>query len=299
MDPLKIRPMMDDLGDLDPAVIAKMTDPRKPEAVLIGREKLQAIGQEAAFHASGSARVKLTGFNYRGLDTEVEIVGLLPDGRYNQSAIMNVAYFNAALDKYKRDNGRPHDLSGKRLNLIWLRVPDRETFDRVGTIIENASVFNDRPLKVETASSGVSSFLEGYKDLIWYGRYYLVTAILVIMSLVMANAISITVRERRTEMAVMKVLGYRPNQILRLVLGEALLVGATSGLVAATATYAFFNWRWGGIPFRIGFFPVFRIPEFAMIWGLGIGSTTAFLGSFFPAWVARSVKVSEVFSKVA
>src|SRR6516225_5788619 len=49
MDPTKIRPMMDDLGDLDPALIAKMTDPRKPEAVLIGREKLQAIKQEEAF----------------------------------------------------------------------------------------------------------------------------------------------------------------------------------------------------------------------------------------------------------
>jgi putative ABC transport system permease protein len=299
MDPHKIRPMMDDLGDLDPALIEKMTDPRKPEAVLIGREKLQAIKQEEAFRAKGSVRVKLTGFNYKGLDTEVEIVGLLPDGRYNQSAIMNVDYLNAALDQYERQNRRPHDLSAKRLNLIWIRVPDREIFEKVGSIIENATVFNERPLKVETASSGVSSFLEGFKDLLWYGRWYLVTAILAIMSLVTANAISITVRERRTEMAVMKVLGYRPNQILRLVLGEALLVGAASGLVAAAATYAFFNYRWGGIPFRIGFFPVFRIPEFAMIWGLGIGSATAFLGSFFPAWVARSVKVSEVFARVA
>jgi putative ABC transport system permease protein len=61
----------------------------------------------------------------------------------------------------------------------------------------------------------------------------------------------------------------------------------------------FFNLQWGGIPFRIGFFPVFRIPEFSMIWGLAIGSTTAFLGSFLPALSARSVKVSEVFSRVA
>ena len=77
------------------------------------------------------------------------------------------------------------------------------------------------------------------------------------------------------------------------------MVGAASGLLAAAATYAFFNLKWGGIPFRIGFFPVFRIPEFAMIWGLAIGSTTAFLGSILPSWSARSVKVSEVFSKVA
>jgi len=299
MKPDKIVPMMDDLQNLDPALVAKMNDSRKPEAVLIGSEKLRSIGQEDAFRASGSVRVKLTSINYKDIDLEVEIIGVLPDGRYNQSAIMNVDYFNAAFDRYEREKHKPHEMSSKRLNLIWIRVPDRETFDRVGGIIENAPVFADRPLKVETASSGISAFLDAYKDLLWGLRWLLVPAILVIMSLVMANAISITVRERRTEMAVMKVLGYRPNQILRLVLGEALLVGATSGLLAATATYLFFNLKWGGIPFRIAFFPVFHIPEFAMIWGLAIGSITAFLGSILPAWSARSVKVSEVFSKVA
>jgi putative ABC transport system permease protein len=154
-------------------------------------------------------------------------------------------------------------------------------------------------VKVETASSGIGSFLEAYSDLLWGMKWLLVPAILVIMALVMANAISITVRERRTEMAVMKVLGYRPNQILQLVLGEALLVGAGAGLLAAFLTYAVFNWKYGGIPFRVGFFPVFRIPDEAILWGLAIGAGTAFLGSILPAVSARSVKVSEVFSRVA
>jgi hypothetical protein len=83
-----------------------------------------------------------------------------------------------------------------------------------------------------------------------------------------------------------------------LILGEALFVGAVAGFVAAGATFAFFNWRWGGIPFRIGFFPVFRIPESAMLWGLAIGTITSLSGSIVPSVTARSVKVSEVFSKV-
>jgi putative ABC transport system permease protein len=122
---------------------------------------------------------------------------------------------------------------------------------------------------------------------------------LIVMTMVMAVAISITVRERRMEMAVMKVLGYGPNQILILVIGEALLIGALSGFMAAFLTYALFNLKWGGIPFRIAFFPVFRIPEAALFWGLAIGSLTAFIGSIIPAWTARSVKVTDVFSKVA
>src|SRR5581483_10897576 len=130
-------------------------------------------------------------------------------------------------------------------------------------------------------------------------KWLLVPAILAIMTLVMANAISITVRERRTELAVMKVLGFTPGQLLQLVLGEALLVGAASGLGAALLTYGWMNWQYGGIPFRVGFFPVFRIPEEALLWGLALGSLTAFLGSILPAWSARSVKVTEVFARVA
>ena len=49
------------------------------------------------------------------------------------------------------------------------------------------------------------------------------------MSLVVANAISISVRERRTEMAVLKVLGFQPRHVMLLVLGEALLVGFLAG----------------------------------------------------------------------
>ena len=61
------------------------------------------------------------------------------------------------------------------------------------------------------------------------------------MSLVIANAISISVRERRTEMAVLKVLGFGPRRILMLVLGEALLIGAGSGFLSVAATFLIVN----------------------------------------------------------
>ena len=61
-------------------------------------------------------------------------------------------------------------------------------------------------------------------------RWLLVPSLLVTISLVIANAISISVRERRVEMAVLKVLGFSPNQILLLVLSEALLIGCMSGV---------------------------------------------------------------------
>src|SRR5439155_413439 len=145
----------------------------------------------------------------------------------------------------------------------------------------------------------IASFLDAYRDLLWGMRWLLVPAILVTLALVIANAISISVRERRTEMAVLKVLGFTPNHILILVLGEALLIGCLSGLLSAWATKFLVNELIGGIAIPIGLIGKFFVAGAAPWWGLSIGALTALAGSLLPAWSARSVKVSEVFAKVA
>jgi putative ABC transport system permease protein len=107
------------------------------------------------------------------------------------------------------------------------------------------------------------------------------------------------VRERRAELAVLKVLGFRPWQILTLVLGESLLLGLGAGAASAALTYTLVNYVLGGIPFPIGFFPRFFVPHAALWWGPAIGTGTALIGSLWPAWSARNVKVADVFAKVA
>ena len=99
-------------------------------------------------------------------------------------------------------------------------------------------------------------------------------------------------------MAVLKVLGFPPWQILTLVMGEALLIGTLSGAFSAGLAFLVTDY-YGGIKFPIAFFPSFFIPKAALWWGPLIGALTAAVGSFVPAWSARTVKVSEVFSKVA
>jgi len=238
--------------------------------------------------------------NYKDINLSgLHIIGTFPDGRYDQSAVMNARLLNNALDSYKNTNKKPHPLDDKRLGLVWLKVPDTKTYQRVTDQIENSPDFTTPPVKCETASSGIAAFLDAYRDLLWGMRWLLVPAILVTMSLVIANAISISVRERRTEMAVLKVLGYGPTHIMFLVLGEALLIGVLSGLLSAGASFVYINLVLGGIKFPIAFFPAFQIPSDALWWGPAIGALTAFVGSLLPSLSARSVKVSEVFSKIS
>ncbi len=299
MEPNKLQTMMDgldELGDKDSADLDKSVQMMNedPSRVLIGKERLQALNKRVG------ERISVHSLNYQNIDfTGLEIIGTFPDGRYNQSAVMNRRLLNEALDDYKNKNGTPHPLDEKRLNMVWLRVPDMRVYQRVADQIETSSLLSSPAVKCETASSGVAAFLDSYRDLLWGMRWLLVPVILVTVALVIANAISISVRERRVEMAVLKVLGYGPTHIMMLVLGEALLIGVLSGLVSVAASYVWINLIVGGIKFPIAFFPSFLIPADAFWWGPAIGALTAFIGSFLPSLSARSVKVSEVFSKIA
>jgi putative ABC transport system permease protein len=214
-------------------------------------------------------------------------------------AIMNRDRLNNALEAYKRKNGKDHPLANKTLNLVWLKVPDTASYNRIADQILQSPTYTDPAVKIETASSGIASFLDAYRDLLTWVKWFVIPAILITLSLVIATAISLSVRERRIEMAVLKVLGYGPTHIMLMVLAEALLIGTLSGFLSAGCTYLFVNNVLGGIKFPIGFFPAFRIPPAALWWGPSLGAVTALVGSIVPAWSARSIKVSEVFAKLA
>src|SRR5260370_116693 len=91
----------------------------------------------------------------------------------------------------------------KPLNLVWLRVPDSEAFSKLGNELMSSPEFTAPFIKAETQASGISTWLEPYRDILNGVKFGLVPSLLIIMSLVMAMAISINVRERRTEMAVL------------------------------------------------------------------------------------------------
>jgi putative ABC transport system permease protein len=263
------------------------------QRVIVGRERLESLNKRVG------ERFKVSSTNFKDIDLECEVIAVFPEGRYNQNAVMNREYLNNSLDDYERKHGAKHPMAERSLNLVWVRVPDMLAFQRVSDQVENRGRFTTPAVKCETASSGVASFLEPYRDILLWARWLLVPAILATMGLVISCAISISVRERRTEMAVLKVLGFSPAQIMGLVLGEAMLLGGFCGLMSAGGAWLLINKYFGGVKMPIAFFPSFMIPGTAWLWGLGIGAGTALAGSLLPAQSARAVKVSEVFSKIA
>ena len=62
-------------------------------------------------------------------------------------------------------------------------------------------------------------------------------AIVVIMCLVIGITITIGVRERWTEMAVLKVLGFQPWQVMGMIVSEAMLIGVYGGMLSTWTVF--------------------------------------------------------------
>jgi putative ABC transport system permease protein len=272
--------------ELIQGVVKEMERNRK--AIILGRKKMTALNKKVG------ERINVTSSNFTSIELELDIVGVFPPGRYDELGVMNRDYLNGAIDAYPRTHGgQKHPLADRNLNVVWLQVQDLVAYGRIAEQLDASGLFVNPAIKCETLSSGVNTVLEGYKDLFWAMRWLLAPAILFTMVLVIANAISISVRERRTEMAVLKVLGFRPVQILMLVLGEAVLIGAVSGLLSALFTWLVVNHLPHSQSFQVW------VPDSALWWGPAVGGLAALAGSFVPAWTACKVRVSEVFARTA
>lgn len=300
MEPKKLETMMDDLDKLQGQektdfhkVVVKLENTRN--GIILGRDRLASLKRNIG------DKFKLYGLNYKGIDLEFEIVGKFPEGgRYDQSAVMNRDYLNAAMDEYPQKNaGKKHPMAERNLTLFWIRVNSKADFERIAEQLSTSPAFTNPAVKCETAASGVANFLDSYRDILAGMRWLLTPAAIISLCVVSANAIGISVRERRQELAVMKVLGFRPLQIMSLVLGEAMILGMLAGLVGSWGAWYFINERLGGLALPIAFFGKFFISDSALWWGPVIGLFAGFVGSVWPAWSACSVKVTEVFSKVA
>jgi putative ABC transport system permease protein len=288
--PETIPAMTDDLENLDPALLAKMKQPpvsRLPNiGLLIGADRLKKLHKKVGdvFKARSLTHAQGTGAR-SPIEMEFEVVGTLPPGRWSDLAFIDYEYFSRVLKDRKNE-------SDGKIDVAWLLVDDQESALQVSRAIEA----NVRELKCETLATAISRSLEPLKGFLWGLKWLVVPAILVVMTVVVANAISITARERTQEIAVLKVLGFTRVRILALVLGEALLLGVLGGLLGGGGTQAVVV-AMGGL--HIGDGPPFFVAPAAWWWGPSLGAATAALAGLAPAWGACNVRVAEVFSKVA
>ena len=112
--------------------------------------------------------------------------------------------------------------------------------------------------------------------------------------LVTANTMSMAVRERRTEVAVLKTIGFRSGQVMGLVVAEALLLGGLGGGLGIAGAFAALH-ALNVAPQRtiLGISNLQLRPLVALS-GLGVALALGFFAGVVPAWQAYRARAVDM-----
>jgi putative ABC transport system permease protein len=163
--------------------------------------------------------------------------------------------------------------------------------------IDNMYVNSDRPARTQTEEAFGKMFSEMMGDLNAMIRNI---GLAVVFSLlcVAGNSMAMALRERTTEVAVLKAIGFGKPLVVSLVLAEATLVAGLGGLVGTLGCKLLCDVvdvsRFSG-----GFLPFFYIPWSTALLGLGMSLFIGFLSGFIPAVRAAQLSVVGGLRKVA
>jgi putative ABC transport system permease protein len=114
---------------------------------------------------------------------------------------------------------------------------------------------------------------------------------------VAGNTMAMAVRERTTEIAVMRTLGYPAATIFSLVVGEGLVVAVIGGAIGAIAARLIINGEYLGM--AGGFIPAFGVDNRNVVIGLGLSALIGVGAALLPALAASRLKVVDALRRVA
>jgi putative ABC transport system permease protein len=111
------------------------------------------------------------------------------------------------------------------------------------------------------------------------------------MLLVSANTMMMSARERTAEMGILKAIGFTDLHVALLLVGEALTICMIGALIGAGGTYLTVN-KFGFNP-KPDFFPIFIMPESALVGAFLIALATGAVSGIVPAIMGMRLKATE------
>ena len=113
--------------------------------------------------------------------------------------------------------------------------------------------------------------------------------------IVLANTMAMAARERVTEYAVLKTLGFSPGRIARLIMGESLVIAAAGGVVGVIAVFPLV----GVFAAAVGsFFPVFELSPVTVAAAVALDLSAAIAAAAMPAWVVSRTTIADGLRRV-
>jgi putative ABC transport system permease protein len=275
--------VMDEMK-VDPAQLAEWK--QTPNGAIIGDQLAKTFGVKVG------DRMTVTSDIYPG-DWEFKVVGIY-------TPLRRTADRNTLVFRWDYLNNDPRNILGKdQVGWMLERITDPGKGADISKVIDTKFDEKDDQTLTMSERAFQLSFLGGFAAVL--KAFDIISlAILVIMTLILANTIAMSVRERTHEYGVMRAIGFAPGHVVAFVLGESVLVAIIGGVIGLLITMGLINGMIG--PFieenMSSMFPYFHTP--GRVLGMAVAAAIAVgaIAGIIPAVLASRLRVTEALRRL-
>ena len=176
--------------------------------------------------------------------------------------------------------------------VMQIANPDQAT--QVAMAIDQKFTNSPNETKTDTERAFQSSFVSMFGNLnLLLGS--IAIAVVITTLFVAGNTMAMSVRERTTEIAVMRTLGFPSSTIFLLVAGEGLIMAVVGGLIGAGLARVIVNPDF----MQVGaFIPVFGVNNANFVMALLLSAGIGILAGLIPATMASRLKIVDALRRV-
>jgi putative ABC transport system permease protein len=226
-------------------------------------------------------RIPLQGTYYQ-FNLDLELCGTFDSPQNTGSLWFHWNYLDEGLKKAGADGAG-------NSGTIFAKVDNAGRIPQVVQAIDDQFASSNNPTRTQTESA----FAQMFTDMLGNVRFYiLVIGLAVVFSLILvaATAMAMSMRERTTEIAVLKAIGFTRARVLWLVLGESCLISLLGGVLGVAIGCLFLQVLNGASP-QMFPFAVNEMVGMWLIWLLAVAAAIGLASGIVPAVRAAQLSV--------
>jgi len=256
---------------------------------VVAPEQKEAFLKERRAGLAGVSLAKRYGWNIgdtvtlRGTfisgDIPVIICGFIKDGGSENVLFLRFDYLNELWNNFDQTS------------TFVIKVNSAEEIPAVIDTIDGSFINSTAPTKTETEKA----FVLGFVSMIGNVRSLVVsisTVLIFTIILVAANTMAMSIRERKSEIAILRTLGFSQGHVLMVLILESAFIAVAGGLLGSLSA----RYLLGGIDvsaMTTGFISALDVKWETVAMAAGIALVVAFASTFVPAWNASRIPIAD------
>jgi putative ABC transport system permease protein len=256
---------------------------------VVAPEQREAFQKERRAALAGVSLAKRYGWNlgdtvtlqgtFIAGDIPVIIRGFVKDGGSENLLIMRFDYLNELWNNFDQTS------------TFVIKVNSAEEIPAVIDSIDGSFMNSTAPTKTETEKA----FVLGFVSMLGNVRSLVIsisTVLIFTIILVAANTMAMSIRERKSEIAILKTLGFSRGHVLMVLVLESAFIALFGGLLGSLGA----RYLLGAVDMSAmttGFISTFDVKWETVAMAAGISLVVAFASTFVPAWSASRVPIAD------